>query len=475
MSRGFESHALRHIVCCPAESAEAQSVEHLETPERMPRGSRVRPGRRTPASGGHPRVRHGRLGRSRVATGLVAGLALATAVVVASTASIAAIAVWHLTSNVQANAVEIGGADAAPVPSIGEFEGGFNIMLVGVDNDPNQSSAAYGDRDGAILNDVNILLHVSGDHTNATAVSIPRDMVVPVPACEKEDGSGESGPMTGRPINETYSLGGLKCVVDTVSQLTGLEIPFGGVITFDGVIQMSNVVGGVEVCVDGPIRDRYTGLTLPAAGTYTLSGVQAEQFVRTRHGVGDGSDLGRISSQQVFMSALVRKLINEGTLSDVVKLYGIAEAATSNMKLSTSLANLDTMVSIAQAMRGLPLANVTFVQYPGTTGGGGIYKGKVQPIQSQAKKLFQKLRNDEPFTLDENAVGSNGGSTLEPGSTPAPTESGDASAPPVDPSAAPSDGATDPAADDPNADDPNVIAGIKGQTAAQVTCSVANN
>lgn len=436
----------------------------------MPRGTRARSTRRAPASGGHPRVRHGRLARSRIGSSLVAGLALVAAVVIASTASVVAIAVWNLTSDVQANAVEIGGSDAAPIPSIGEFEGGFNIMLVGVDNDPNQSSKAYGDRDGAILNDVNILLHVSGDHTNATAVSIPRDLVVPVPACEMEDGSGESGPMTGRPINETYALGGLKCVVDTVSDLTGLDIPFGGVITFDGVIQMSTVVGGVDVCVDGPIRDKYTGLNLPAAGTYTLSGQQAEQFVRTRHAVGDGSDLGRISSQQVFMSALVRKLMSEGTLGDLGQLYGIAEAATSNMKLSTSLANLDTMVSIAQAMKGLPLENVIFVQYPGTTGGDGIYANKVQPIQSQAKKLFQKLKNDEPFTLDEDSVGGNGGSALDPGSAPPSADPVDPSAAPADPSAEPTDGATEP-----TVDDPNVIAGLKGQTAAQVTCSIANN
>ena len=97
-----------------------------------------------------------------------------------------------------------------------------------------------------------------------------------------------------------------------------------------GVAGLSEAVGGVEVCVADPIEDEYTGTFLDA-GNHTLSGVAALQFLRTRHGVGDGSDLGRISNQQVFMSALARKLQGEGTLSDPVKLYSIAKAALANM------------------------------------------------------------------------------------------------------------------------------------------------
>ena len=84
-------------------------------------------------------------------------------------------------------------------------------------------------------------------------------------------------------------------------------------ITFDGVIEMSNALGGVDVCVTQRIRDTDTGLDL-SAGTHSLQGKDALEFLRTRHGVGDGSDLARISSQQVFLSSMMRKIISGGTL-----------------------------------------------------------------------------------------------------------------------------------------------------------------
>src|SRR5438270_918255 len=120
--------------------------------------------------------------------------------------------------------------------------------------------------------------------------------------------------------------GGVACVRDTVARFTGLTIPFLAMITFDGVVQMSNAVGGVPVCVAAPINDDYTELHL-SKGVHTLKGADALKFLRTRHGVGDGSDLTRISSQQVFLSSLVRKLKAGSTLTDVTKLYGISAAA----------------------------------------------------------------------------------------------------------------------------------------------------
>ncbi len=115
-------------------------------------------------------------------------------------------------------------------------------------------------------------------------------------------------------------------------------------------------------------------------------------------------------------------------------------------------------MQIALALRSIPLENITMVQYPSTTGGTGIYLNKVQPIQSTAKALFEAIRNDQPIGLDENAIGANGGSTLDPNApvatpTPEPTASGE----PVDP-----------------AKPATVIEGLKGQSAAQYTCSVAN-
>lgn len=444
-------------------------------------------------------VRHGRQRRSRAWATIVSAPAAAMAVVLVSTVSVGAITVAQFSANINVVELEMADGQERIIPTVGKWEGGFNVLLVGVDNDPNQ----YDNRErGSTLNDVNILVHVAEDQQSAVAVSIPRDMVVPIPSCPDPDGEGASFAMAAQPINVAWFYGGLNCVVLTVEALTGLSIPYAGAISFNGVANLSTAVGGVDVCIDAPIFDRYTGLDLPNAGTHTLVGESALAFLRTRYGVGDGSDLGRISNQQVYLSALMRKVQNEGVLTDFPKLYGIAQVATSSMQLSSSL-SVDTMVSMAQAIRNVPIENITFVQYPGRTGGTGVYAGKVQPIASQAEALFDRIRNDERFLLEEGNTGI--GSSLnpdapviDPAPVPTPTEtrppklgkaepapepapepspSGpavDASAPSQTESAPSVSPSVEPSVEPVAPIEPEVLSGVKGQTAAEVTCSVAN-
>ena len=398
-----------------------------------------------------PLARHGRLKRVGAGASILRILGIALAVVVVSGVSIGAVAFHNFDSNIKVVHL-VGEKTDGPPPSLGSYEGGFNILVVGSDTRAGQDGIGGSSKEtGSTLNDVTMLVHVSQDQTNAVAVSIPRDMVVPIPACPREDGKGNYSAMSAMPINNTLAYGGLPCTVLTVEALTGLKIPFAALITFQGVIQMSDAVGGVPVCVNGPLHDKYTGINLPAAGNYTLSGANALAFLRSRHGVGDGSDLGRISSQQVYLSSLVRTVKSNDTLTNPVKLYSIAQAATSNMTLSSSLKNLTTMASMALVLKGIPLNHITFVQYPGTTGVGGVYSGKVAPLAGPASALFAKIRADEPFTLDS---GTGRGSVADP-SAPA-TTAPSASAAPTSDAAAP-------------------LAGVLGQTAADYTCSKVNN
>lgn len=394
-------------------------------------------------------ARHGRLKRGAAWKSALAIVAGSLAVVFVAGASVAGIAAWQLQSNIET--VAIGGDEVVIPPQVGAYEGGFNILLVG--SDTRLGQGGIGGNESASLNDVNLLLHVAADHKSAVLVAIPRDMVVPLPRCEN------GGPATGEPINTTLYYGGLSCTVKTVENLTGLSIDFAGLITFQGVIAMSTAVGGVEVCATEAILDPYTGLDIPA-GSSTLEGFQALAFLRSRHGVGDGSDLGRISSQQVFLSSLVRKIKSDDTLRDPGKLYAIAQAATQNMQLSENFARLDVLVSVALVLKDVPLQNITMVQYPGRTGGTGIFAGKVQPIASTAKALFDAIKADLPIALDANAVGANGGSTLNPNAPTAPEPS---ATPDPTATAAPDDGPA-----------PQLVPGLKGQTADQYTCSVAS-
>ena len=396
-------------------------------------------------------ARHGRLRRATAWRSVLALIGGVLAVLLVSGGSVAAVAVYQLRSNIKTESID--SDSQGPPPNIAAIEGGFNILLVG--SDTREGQGGIGGNESAVLNDVTMLLHVAQDQQSATLVSMPRDMVVPLPECEN------GGPATGQPINVTLFYGGLNCTVKTVQNLTGLDIQFAGLITFQGVIAMSNAVGGVEVCTDGSIFDPYTGLNIEGAGSHNLKGEQALAFLRSRHGVGDGSDLGRIGSQQVFLSSLVRKIKSDDTLTDFVKLYSIAQAATRNITLSENFANPDTLVSVALVLKNIPLQNIVLVQYPSKTGGTGIFAGKVQPIESIADALFAAISADQPIGLDENSLeGAHGGSTVDP-NAPAPTT------PTPDPSAAPTIGPETPQA--------VVIPGVKGQSAAQYTCSVSNS
>ncbi|WAB82550.1 LCP family protein [Microcella daejeonensis] len=398
-------------------------------------------------------ARHGRLRRHAWWRTALAGAATLLAVVLVSGASLAAIVTTQLAANI--DTVEIGDPDA-PLPTVGEWEGGFNVLIVGVDNVPGQTTG--GGRD-ATLNDVNLLVHVAEDQQSAVAVSIPRDLIVPIPSCPTEDGEGSFSAMSAQQFNVAFSYGGLNCVVQTAEALTGLEIPYAGYVGFDGVARMSTAVGGVDVCITAPIVDPEADLNLPEAGEYTLEGYEALGFLRTRYGIGDGGDLSRISNQQAFLSSMIRKLQSEGTLTNIPTLYSLAQVTTESMTLSSSLANLDTLVSMAQVLAGMPTENIVFTQYPGTIPLSGPNTGRVIPLEEEAQALFDRIRADERFLPEEPengteaAPGAGGGVDAPAEPSPSPTAS-------ADPTTAP------------GASTPPVLEGVPGQTAAEARCAV---
>ena len=401
--------------------------------------------RSEPHSGPEAVARHGRLRRSRAWPTVLGIVAASLSALLVSGAAIGAVMVNSLTTEIRT--VTFGTPGAAPIPEIGAIEGGFNILIVGSDTRLGQDGIGGSFEDeSANLNDVNILMHVSQDQTNAVVISFPRDMVVDIPECPAEDGSVKG--FTTQPLNEALSAGGLNCVAMTITQLTGLPVQFAGTIDFTGVINMGDAIGGVPVCVDGPIHDDNTGLVIDQAGTYTLLGLDALAFLRTREHVGDGSDLTRISSQQVYLSSLVRTLKSQGTLGDLPKVYNLAKAALQSLQLSPSLASIDTMASIALALKDIPLENVAFVQYPGFTDGEGEYYGKVQPNRELGDQLISFVAADQPFLPDTSI---NAGSVADPN---APVVTPD---PSVDVSTRP------------------VLTGVPGTTAIEQRCSVSND
>jgi LCP family protein required for cell wall assembly len=423
-----------------------------------------------------PVARHGVLSSPNPLVQVLTIFGAMLVVAVLSVGAVGAFYVWDAARALGDNGVSIGDDGQLP-PHIGEIEGGVNMLVVGTDSCEGQDLELFprcAEDDGGERNDVTMLVHISDEPRRVTVVSFPRDMIVPIPGCEDEETGTAYSAMSAQMINASYMYGGLPCTVATVEELTGVDIQFAASIRWTGVINMSDAIGGVDVCVSSDISDRHTGLNLKA-GENTLVGAEALQFLRIRHGIGDGSDLGRISNQQQFMSSLVRKLQSGEVLSNYPVLLNLANTAVRQVNekqliLSESLTNPQRMVQIAMAVADVPYEDIVFVQYPTVYAPGG---GRVLPVTSAADVLFTALEENKPIRLTGNVSGGNGVEVVgeaeeEPSSTASPDPTPDASGTPTetpDAESTPDPTATSDAVDLPTE--------ITGQSANQVTCTVA--
>jgi LCP family protein required for cell wall assembly len=362
-------------------------------------------------------ARHGNIhaaGRFRSILGV---LIKAFVVILVSTITVTTVSAIQLASELSRHQIDIPGIDGG-TRIIPPLDGPINILLVGSDTREGAGNSAFGNT-GGNLADVIILLHISADRKSAVGLSFPRDTMLPWPACPSTTGGPGYYAQSLGQINATIANGGPGCTLLTVELLTGLNIPYLAMVDFNGVIELSNAVGGVEVCVAEDIEDEYTNTYLKK-GMHNLQGVQALQFLRTRHGVGDGSDLGRISNQQVYLTSLVRKLKSRDILNNPVALYSLAQAAARNMTLSKTLSDPAALMGVANALKDIPMKKITFLQLPSIYGLPAPNQGRVLPDYEKAQVLFDMMKNDEPFLLGE--VKNTGvGAEVAPTPTPKPT------------------------------------------------------
>ncbi|MDQ1123607.1 LCP family protein [Microbacterium trichothecenolyticum] len=385
-------------------------------------------------------------------------LAVAVSVVLVSTVGVAAYTAYDLTTSFTEEAVVVENQPAVP-PDLSQLEGGVNMMVVGIDACEENLRELFGERcegpdaEGQ-LNDVNILVHISDAPRRVTVVSFPRDLLFDAPSCDTADGDRWGGGFVQ--INEIYSYGGLSCVMTAISDMSGQPVQFGAMVTFGGVIEITNAIGGVEVCLASAMRDENTAIDWPA-GPRTIQGYEALQFLRTRYGVG-GSDLARISNQQQYMSRLARKLVSEEVLSNPATVFRLASTGLRNVTPTQSLTNPLTLVQIATAVKDVPFEDIVFVQYPTVTARSDA--NRVEPNYAAAQVLWDALLANQGVEVTGEA-GANGGVVI---AEPAPSEPTPSDTPTEDESVEP--GTVDPVT--------GAVAlpeSITGSSAAQQTCS----
>ncbi|GAA2451821.1 LCP family protein [Streptomyces glaucus] len=290
----------------------------------------------------------------------------------------------------------------------GASTGGFskdkaiNILLIGTDKRTGAGNESYGDKGSVGHADTTILLHVSKDRTNATALSIPRDLIVDIPDCPttREDGSTEviPGSQNAR-FNSSLGQDGRtpSCTMRTVTELTGITPDNFMVADFNAVKTLTTAVGGVEVCLAKDIDDPDSHLKL-SKGTHTIQGEQALAFVRTRHAVGTGGDLSRIGLQQQFLSALMRKLKSNDTLTSPSKMIKLAEAGTEALTVDSQLNSITKLKDLGLELGKLNTKNLTFTTVPVQDNPAETVKATVVIDESKAPQVFDMIKNDVSFT-----------------------------------------------------------------------------
>ncbi|MFS2295149.1 MAG: LCP family protein, partial [Actinomadura sp.] len=274
-----------------------------------------------------------------------------------------------------------------------KLNGSLNILLIGSDS-RRGSNARYGSEPGQ-RSDTTILLHISPGGEEAIGISFPRDSMVQMPPCKRKDGT--TVPARFGMINMAFSNGGPACTWRTIESLTDIHIDHYVEVDFAGFKRVVDALGGVEICVPRRIDDPKAELRL-RAGRQVVRGEQALGYVRTRYGLGDGSDLDRIKRQQAFMASVVKKATDKGMLTDPGRTYDFLSAVTKAIKADDGL-TLSVMQKLAGGLRGMSAGKVRFVTVPVEPYPQDPYR--VQFNRALAEPLFKAVREDNKLPEPE--------------------------------------------------------------------------
>ncbi|MFI6250208.1 LCP family protein [Streptomyces sp. NPDC051016] len=272
--------------------------------------------------------------------------------------------------------------------------GSENILVLGSDSRSGANKKLGGGADdGSARSDTAMIIHVYEGHKKASVVSIPRDTLIDRPSCTDARGVKHSA-ATGVMFNSAYSTGGAACAVKTVESITGIRMDHYLEVDFSGFEKLVDELGGVEVTTTKAIDDRESHLDLKA-GTHTLDGAQALGLVRTRHGVGDGSDLGRIQLQQAFVKALINQVKHVGIFTSPKKLYDLADTATRTVTTDSDLGSVNSLIDFADGLKSISAKNMHMVTMPVEYDPSD--PNRVIVAEAKAKLVWKALENDAPI------------------------------------------------------------------------------
>jgi LCP family protein required for cell wall assembly len=389
------------------QSGSAQAPRTPETSRRRdvppPRGGRRAsqrggsgrggPGNDAPTGAGRRKAKPRKSGKKKALLWISGVVAF---VVVAG--SIGAYVVYqHLAGNI--SSVDVGTAGTGSLKK----DQALNILVIGTDKRTGSGNGGYGDKGSVGHADTNILFHLSKDRTNATALSIPRDLMTDIPDCPTKQPDGSTKDIPGsQNVRFNTSLGqdgrDPGCTMRTVKEITGLQVDHFMMADFNAVKTLTTAVGGVDICLAKDIDDSDSHLKL-SKGEHNVKGEEALAFVRTRHSVGQGGDLSRIELQQQFLSSLIRKMKSDDILTNPKKMYSLADAATKALTVDSAIKSVGKLKDLGMELKKVDAKNITFTTLPVVDNPAELPKHITVVVNpAKADPLFSMMREDISLT-----------------------------------------------------------------------------
>ncbi|WP_199807129.1 LCP family protein [Streptomyces sp. NRRL S-474] len=308
----------------------------------------------------------------------------------------------HLNGNIQKGARSSGDSKARKAAPNAAGQTPLNILLIGSDSRASDENVRLGgarkDRDNPPRGDVQMLIHLAADRESASVVTIPRDTRVDIPKCT-DPKTGRTYPPVNTIINASLARGGAGCTLATWENLTGVYIDHWMTIDFAGVVKMADAIGGVDVCVEQNVWDRPlpgvpggSGLKM-RAGHRKVQGVQALQWLRTRHAW--GSDPLRARAQHMYMNSMIRTLKAQNVFTDTGRLTDLAEAATRSLHVSEEIGTVKKLYDLGMQLKTVPTDRITMTTLP--TAADPENANHLIPAGADADRVWAMLRDDVPF------------------------------------------------------------------------------
>jgi polyisoprenyl-teichoic acid--peptidoglycan teichoic acid transferase len=313
-----------------------------------------------------------------------------------------------------------GDGDASPAPSASptpepgaDITGPLNLLLVGID--PRESDPTWVPNADAVL-----ILHVPASLSRAYLFSLPRDLLVDIPAFEPSGYDGGRTKLTHAMSNGARIPGalpdtarGFALLAEAVTAYTGIErFDAGAVLNFSGFTDLVDAVGGVDIYVDqrvvsehrepdGSHRELQPGgggylgpQKVYEVGEQRLEGWEALDYARQRYV--EGADYSRQRHQQQLIKALVAELFTQDIVTDPIQLDRVLRAIGDALVFD---GRGYRVVDFAYALRRVTPERITLVGLPGESvfGSGGGYLG--EQLEPVAEDFLAAVRENRVATF----------------------------------------------------------------------------